>query len=201
MFDVYYDVLEHSLRDSPESWRIAFQHRYFGLPYDRPLDRLSAANLTTIGMYGADSVKSLLAGKHEQIHFDEWGDYVGRDAQTDVVADASKAITKHHTGLDLGRIDGNVRRRRDTISDLQARGIKVALYSTPLHRSYLARMDPARVARRDRAVARDTGVRFFNFESAPGYGDADFDDADHLASRASGRFTAALLRRFEGRDE
>jgi hypothetical protein len=194
LFEVSDFSFEYALRPAPEGWRRFFLHRYFGLPYEEPLDALDPSSFSTIALYGKGaSLAFVRTGFRPTDRTDPFGFYEAD--RVDPAADAPSALARHDAISDPSRIEGNVSRLVTTLRALAARKVRAILVTTPLHHAYREGIPRARTARMAAAVRRveeEASVDYWDFSADPRFGESDFADADHLDREGADRLSGLL---------
>lgn len=100
-----------------------------------------------------------------------------------------------HTLSNPGRPAQVLETQREILREARDRGIEVVLVTTPAHRSYTDRLDPAQEAEMraniDSLVA-EFGVACHDFLRDPRFTDADFYDPDHLNTDGARRLSRLM---------
>jgi hypothetical protein len=202
LVEIPYFALEYDVAESPESWRLFFYRRYFGIPPEDGRWKHDVRNVSLLALYGGPKslefavhgFRSDLAGP---ITERGWHPVEPSTASLAHLNDAvgRKRVAQHHAVMDPSRIPANVRHLERLFDELKGRGVRTAVLTLPSHRVYRDRIDAARYERMQ-AVIRDLGRRYgiayFNYLDDRRFVDNDFLDTDHLNADGANKLSAIL---------
>lgn len=206
---VSYFTLFFQLHDHPESWRQYQFAQAWGIPPQRPVDRLDVRRWSRVALYSPRvALEQLRAGFRGTLapEVDDRGWYrVPDDVRYDLSpAGAREPLARHHGYMHPEYLAANAALLEDAVAVLRRRGVEVVLLTMPVWPSYQAGMRPAYRAQTEAVLARLVqryGARRLSFLHEPRLTAEDFMDCDHLSARGAVRFTALLDAALRGAPE
>lgn len=195
--------LDYRLSKSPEAWREAFYHRFYGVTEGmhwwnrlwRPTD--SSLYL----LYGARAAREALWNLSLHRGYEEFEDngwYRARrlppSARTD--SDAQDRVDFLNSCMNRRWRLGNVAALYQIIAAARERHVEVVLITLPVYESYAKRMSPDhwRSARGViRSVCRQAHVLYFNHFQDPPFIATEFSGSDHLNEDGAARISRILV--------
>jgi hypothetical protein len=197
---VSYFTLYFRLYDHPESWRQYQFYQGWGIPPQRPMDRVDMRMWSRLALYTPRIALEQLRGRFRGTlapEVDDLGWYrVPENERYDLSpAGAREPLERHHGYMHPAYLEGNEAALEHLVSTLRQRGVEVVLLTMPVWPTYQAGMQDSYRSRTrsviDRLV-RQYGARALSFLQEPSLTAEDFLDCDHLNARGAVRFSALL---------
>jgi hypothetical protein len=186
--------------DNPESWRAYLYHRYWGIDLPAVRSPFSPFSYSLVALF-TPATSWAACWQHWQqgnpelpaLHPNGWFEHP--DSGAPGPAQVQLTLQRHHLVMHQGNYPATTAQLDSMLALLHQRGISIVLLTTPVHRLYAARIDPA-IWRRNQAIIHRLGARYgaryYNYFTDPRFRDSDFWDADHLNGTGARRLSALL---------
>lgn len=206
---ISYFTLYFQLYDHEESWRQYQYAQVWGLPLQRPADRLSLRRFSRVALYTPRvAIQELFHRFRMSLapQVDDRGWYHVPEAEHWGLgpAEARGRLAVHESFMHEAYFGPNAAVLRRLLTTLRGRGVDVVFVTTPVWPTYQAGMRPElwnRARSTVEQLAREYGALYLSFLHEPRMRAEDFLDCDHLNAQGALRFTAILDASLRARDE
>jgi hypothetical protein len=194
---VSYFTLFSKLENGIEDWRVKNYSIYYGCQYHYDLKY----NFETIGekpLMVLKKVYKYLKGSNN-IKVSELGFCLNYSnvKQSDLMATGVTAA-KRHTKSDLDLLATNINLLNKLITESNAQGIRVVLFTPPARKSYISNLNRYQLSVMKSNIAEiireNSYVEYYDFMNDTRFVDDDFKDADHLNGIGAKKLTQLIDR-------
>lgn len=195
-------TLDYRMSASPEAWRDAFYHRYYGvtekLHWWNQGWRLS--DVSAYLLYGTTDARRALWSPSWQNAFEGyqengWFRVPRPPLAASIESDAQSRVDFLNSCMNRRWRPGNVAALYRLIADARKRHVDVVLVTLPVHESYAKRISPDHWQTAlgvIRSICSQEHVRYLNHFQDPRFTAADFSDSDHLNEEGAARISRIL---------
>jgi hypothetical protein len=200
---ISYFSLEYRIDHSQSSWRTFFYKLIWGIPPQEDYAILQAGFYSYVSAYGWSEVQNYLQNGFESRIGEKMMPNGWRETPTIILEESpekelqvSQTKIKPDEGIMNSReIARNITWLQKIINLCHSRKVNVVFITTPVHHYYSDHVDPATFLRMQNEIAqlaRNNGVKYFNFLKDERFSAADFYNRDHLNNQGCEKFTKIL---------
>lgn len=197
-----YFSLGYRTETGAEPWRNGFTRYFYGLPGDQDsVTLLHPRNYSLLALYGPEQVRGMaLKGFHSTLadHVSPLGFYASEPGAPASILDEKEGearVRDHEAQQSDEARARNTEALRTLLAALDARKVKAAFVTLPVHRTYSAFIDRAAWQRSRAVIAamlRPGAVSYHDYLDDPRFTLEDFHDHDHLSAEGAARMTQVL---------
>lgn len=194
------NMFESPMADGPEWYRCAYYNIYMGcdLNGSNPAYNFEIANLPSFNRKFKAAVAGWFTGEMA-IDCDSLG--FGNGFTADKSLDDQEMLrdamnkAKRHQGVDSVNVAHNESYLNKMAAMCRERGVRLVMVTLPLHKDYVERIDPQRLATLHAIVDQCSklyGTVYLDHTADLHFQGNDFYDCDHLSQQGARKFTAIL---------
>jgi hypothetical protein len=210
LISMAYGGAEYQLPNSPEYWRCFLYARQMGIEPESPAQRHDTRRYSALAFYEPQpALKEALRGFRGEPSLMQPDGWEARPVLPEAYRDehdlmARKQLAYLHSFLKPRLFTTGSRELQALVKEVRGRGLKVVLLTLPVSEPYARLANSKRVARMrwlGRDLARDPGVRYWDYFRDPAFEEGDFMDPNHLNRRGAEKLTGLMkgrLKRFMG---